>query len=609
VAELCRLFKISGQSTIVLRKEVVVVPKLPPTTKRIINKKERGSKPNPLQLSTTKHTIGSVCDKKGEGGNEVLQFKKQTMTVSGGNEDEDPLHFESFCSEYENTDENESDLSPVETNNAMDPSDAGNGATVASNIIGSDDKENGASNEIDSDLSERQDDDGTTVVAGHDHRYSFVTQEEKKPRKRQKALPRFKQKGSSFRSYCGRDPLGKRIYLNFNGPCIICQTDISTFDLAFEHIKQLLGPSFKPHEMQECLKISNNRHRKEMTALKCPICTKPVAGEKDVSMLVHLKRHIIAVHEEKVECEKCVNSFPSMMDYVTHLPQCRERKPCKHCGKLFLNVSSHMPDCFRKTTGKDWKCPDCDFVSLSMSQYYKHRQEVHLKYSRSCEKCGKTFTSSSSWGAHQQTCEKTIARLPVDGWHSSLVGEFCCKMCDFKSNKTSSLAKHVETVHENYSKTCSTCGESFSNSLAWKNHCHNLDEKDKQYVCDECGKSFKSYGSIWFHRRSMHENLNRFQCTHCNRKFKHRQLANRHAVVHSDLKPYECSVCGSRFSNPGVAREHGKDSHGNAIILHKQKKELQILSSKIIVKIAPEEITEPKPHHKKYKKMPKVSIE
>jgi len=404
----------------------------------------------------------------------------------------------------------------------------------------------------------------------------------------------FKGKGRSWRLRCGQDQVGINIFHNFRGACLSCEEDISTVDLALEHVKHLLGPSFQTSEPKESIKFNGKRKKMERT-FNCPVCTKAQFGEnKDLALLIHMKRHIIAIHEGRKNCEDCRNSYDSSFEYMEHLPKCRTRKECQHCGKLFLNLNTHQPDCLRKKTGGEWKCKDCDFVSSSINKYNDHRQEVHSQYSRWCENCGKILKNSRAWNKHSKACKGG--------------DQLNCDQCDFKCSRSNILKSHMEKVHSNYCQICEECGKTFNNSQAWRNHSHNIERKDQDFVCDLCGKRFVRYSSLEGHKKAMHELLYHYQCTYCKRKFKNIWDARMHSVVHSDLRPFECSTCGLRFNHRSVAGKHKSGTHPSAVIFHVQKEEVENLAKKLVIKIEPEKIQE-RQKGRRYKNMKKVSLE
>jgi len=405
----------------------------------------------------------------------------------------------------------------------------------------------------------------------------------------------FKDKPSTFRTRCGHDQVGINIFHNFRGACLSCEEDISTLDLALEHVKHLL-PKFSSFLAEERL-MYNSKRRAMESAFNCPVCTKAQLGEnKDLALLIHMKRHIIAIHEEKKNCQDCLTNYDSILEYIQHLPECRRRRECQHCGKRVVNLGTHQAECLRKKNDGEWKCKDCGFASKSINKYYAHRQEEHVQYSRSCEKCGKEFRNSYAWRSH--SCENGSSALV-----------FSCDQCDFKCSKSNSLKSHVEMVHTNYSQTCEECGKTFNNSQAWNNHSHNVENsKDRNFVCDLCGKSFSRYWALEGHKKSMHEQMYHYQCSHCKRKFKNAIYAKYHSVLHSDLNPFECSTCGLRFNRPSAAGKHRKEIHPNSVMVHVQKEEVKKLAKKLIINIKPEQIKE-RQKGARYKNMTKVSLE
>ena len=53
-------------------------------------------------------------------------------------------------------------------------------------------------------------------------------------------------------------------------------------------------------------------------------------------------------------------------------------------------------------------------------------------------------------------------------------------------------------------KTCESCGKSFSEAGSLKKHIHTIHEGHKGYKCESCGKSFSQAGDLKRHIHTIH---------------------------------------------------------------------------------------------------------
>ena len=208
---------------------------------------------------------------------------------------------------------------------------------------------------------------------------------------------------------------------------------------------------------------------------KCHICGK---------LVEHIDKHMMANHEEKVECQLCNQTFSMgnlrwhilnehCHNKVTKCSLCEEKfatrnalknhvkvvhaietSICSICQKKFKDLYSHVKY-FHKQI-RNHNCTYCEKKFQAKKLLYSHIQSIHLGEKTYCPQCKKYF-SVDNFSRHVKEFHEKIRKL--------------CPYCK-KEYGMSNLSKHIRCVHN---KICDICNAHVSYSISLhKRQVHNI---------------------------------------------------------------------------------------------------------------------------------------
>ena len=147
-----------------------------------------------------------------------------------------------------------------------------------------------------------------------------------------------------------------------------------------------------------------------------------------------------------------------------------------------------------------------------------------------------------------------------------------CDKCGLTYSGTSSLRHHMETKHRSYADReykCPFpgCKQAFVSAGSLK--IHKPSHGERNFVCDHCGASFWSRGHLTYHLRSKHKALPelKLKCKHCEEIFPCYTKRMWHSNLIHFPERYKCSICQKTFASDYLLTHHTKVSHhdGNFI--------------------------------------------
>ncbi|KAK7075672.1 hypothetical protein SK128_026730 [Halocaridina rubra] len=163
---------------------------------------------------------------------------------------------------------------------------------------------------------------------------------------------------------------------------------------------------------------------------------------------------------KKYWCQHCQSRFCEYEDLTSHL--CIQRQYiCNICKKGFMNSRLYVMHMKHHDSGSEIFCNACDFTSANKKGLARHKAVMHNDSRSSvwiCRQCG--FKSSHERGfkrhitcKHSKKKDKKKFSLPQDlistNKSESTVSVYNCNKCNFTSNCTVGLKRHVTCKHSN----------------------------------------------------------------------------------------------------------------------------------------------------------------
>ena len=204
----------------------------------------------------------------------------------------------------------------------------------------------------------------------------------------------------------------------------VCKMMLSNYDT------NLFDPTAEPEEHLTQYKVAKVK-------FNCEYC------KADFTSKNHLKRHIESVH--------LGFKFPCNL--------------CKYEATAKRSLQSHIES---KHEGKKYPCPQCKLQICDKSSLRKHIRTVHMMIrAYPCLQCGQKFSTKNDLNMH------------IESRHGILEKNISCTFCDFKTNMTKYLTKHLKM--------------------------HNKDEDSlsSTFPCDLCGYKTSRYPHLKIHKRSV----------------------------------------------------------------------------------------------------------
>ena len=155
-------------------------------------------------------------------------------------------------------------------------------------------------------------------------------------------------------------------------------------------------------------------------------------------------------------------------------------------------------------------CVNCneDFkTSRNLHEHINETQEKYLIHAKSCTlKRKKLFQCSI---CAQEIGSKSRVKEHMNAVHTK-PKTFKCQKCDFISNYSRNLVKHMWGVHgegKGSIYTCEQCGYTTKRQYLYKNHLMNLHNigEHKPGLCTICGMTFKTRYYLMDHMYKVHK--------------------------------------------------------------------------------------------------------
>ncbi|KAH8364377.1 hypothetical protein KR084_006425 [Drosophila pseudotakahashii] len=258
---------------------------------------------------------------------------------------------------------------------------------------------------------------------------------------------------------------------------------------------------------------------------KCDICSDEFREERRLFM--HKKEHEghMLYHCTEPGCDEAFNRYENLRQHELWHSEEGERFVCEEegCHKMYRHKAS-----------------------LKHHQSKAHDIGKPLK-THMCEFCGRVFKNGSALSQHRFTHDDQM-ELP-----------YACEIpdCTLRFYSKEKLKIHMMRHQGIKNYSCPYCGlkKTTKNELRLHINFHTL---ERTWSCKECPKVCNSSTSLKKHVRSVHEKARDYACHYCEKRFATSDTRKYHEMTHTGEKNFECRVCGKRFIQPSALRTHLK---------------------------------------------------
>lgn len=270
----------------------------------------------------------------------------------------------------------------------------------------------------------------------------------------------------------------------------------------------------------------------DCTDLRCRLCTKSFESLETIAL--HLKKYHFLMHRFNLQYDLGVQPF-RLVD---------NKMSCVFCSLRFPNLrglSRHTQTHFAKYT-----CEKCGKSFSSSEPLRKHIQYAHVGNQRICRKCKKTFDNLEARNQHLRQSERCWQNL--------------CNICGERFMTYTLKRTHLVEVHGCGHSTfrCPECSEVFTSNKQRGRHfftCHT-----NAFECPCCDRKFQSQRGLDEHKLG-HTMEKLFSCRICSKQFSRKTSLQQHMWLHSEVKRFECKPCNKQFNQRVSWKTHMKSYH------------------------------------------------
>ncbi|XP_017048521.1 zinc finger protein OZF [Drosophila ficusphila] len=260
----------------------------------------------------------------------------------------------------------------------------------------------------------------------------------------------------------------------------------------------------------------------------------------------------------KFRCDICADEFGEEQRLILHKKE-HEGHMLYHCSEPGCEQAFNRYEYLRQhelehsIVGTRFICEveGCNRIYRHKASLKHHQSKVHaigkpLK-THVCEFCGRIFKNLSALSQHRYTHDDQI-QLP-----------YACEMpdCTWRFFSKEKLKIHMMRHQGIKNYSCPYCGlkKTTKNELRLHINYHTL---ERTWSCKDCPKVCNSSTSLKKHVRTIHEKARDYACSYCEKKFATSDTRKYHEMTHTGEKNFECHVCGKRFIQPSALRTHRK---------------------------------------------------
>lgn len=251
---------------------------------------------------------------------------------------------------------------------------------------------------------------------------------------------------------------------------------------------------------------------KKVRIQECSICNYKAKSSAE------LKRHLKAEHLEQKSfaCPECNIVVSRKYHLIRHIKAVHENE-------------------------RFWQCETCDYKTNNFGCYKKHKHskpnsgDCDLQYSvESMQKLPPGITEADlkcvcTWCAFKSQRYSTVKKH-IEIYHER-TKSYPCKECLFVAENVDDYAKHFNDYHktDDYPHSCTDCNFKCTNKLDLKQHYISEHNKQKEYVCRTCRYRTLDYNNMKRHILTVHApSPVLFKCDHCTSEFESKDDLNSH---------------------------------------------------------------------------------
>ena len=242
----------------------------------------------------------------------------------------------------------------------------------------------------------------------------------------------------------------------------------------------------------------------------------------------YLKTHCIKTHNANGVtniCRWCGFQAENKPELKCHKKEVHNYKSCTKCdfiAEYRPKVLIHYNKTHRKI-GQDsndknisMRCEQCDFKASRTEALEEHIESIHItQATMQCKNCKHSYSSDFLLKKHEiakhsgKEYEYYYGKITENGERS-----YFCTECDYQNHYTTSIRRHIKSVHLDIKYYCDQCDYSATNMGNLNIHTNFVHKSIKKF-CHICDKTFKTDGSLQCHVNSKHLGV-KLHCTLCN---------------------------------------------------------------------------------------------
>ncbi|XP_025787952.1 zinc finger protein 64 homolog, isoforms 3 and 4-like [Puma concolor] len=269
--------------------------------------------------------------------------------------------------------------------------------------------------------------------------------------------------------------------------CEFCDKCFSRKDNLTMHMR--CHTSVKPHKCHLCdyaavdsssLKKHLRIHSDERP-YKCQLC--PYASRNSSQLTVHLRSH---TGDTPFQCWLCSAKFKISSDLKRHMIVHSGEKPfkCEFCDvrcTMKANLKSHI------RIKHTFKCLHCSFQGRDRADLLEHSRLHQADHPEKCPECSYSCSSAAALRVHSRVHCKDRP--------------FKCDFCSFDTKRPSSLAKHIDKVHGDETKTENRAPQGKEGPRGSSSQHVAKIVTQRAFRCETCGASFVRDDSLRCHKK------------------------------------------------------------------------------------------------------------